>query len=104
MKFYIIPRKHVDKVPGELYKGKIVVITWLKNSEFVAHYALSYDYTTFALQPTGKTFILYNLTGEDFTHLNLLGLPIRSEYADEYPCLEDAINAGLDSFQEEITI
>lgn len=103
MKFYIVPRKLIKLIPAELYKDKIVVITWIANSDIKAHYDLSYDYRTYKTA-ANKSFILYNLTDEDFTHLNLMGVPIKREHTEEYACLEDAINSGFESFQEEITI
>lgn len=99
MRFYIIQRKFVNLIPLEMYKDKIVVLYWamtrVKNE---STYGIEYDYRFYYRAPTFKYLALYNLTDEDLTHLNLLGLPINYSTSMMNQNLEDAINNGADRF------
>lgn len=79
MKFYYIAPRHADKIPIELYKDKVIILAHRCTShsrEFaIEYFEVILDYTYHRKIKFSK-LVLHKLTLEDFTHLNLMGIPI----------------------------
>lgn len=83
----------ICKIPFEVYKDKIAVLDRLNriNNKGIAFYHIIYDDYSAYLSAHNPTFILYNLEPEDFTHLNLLGIPLNPKKPNCYPHLANAL-------------
>lgn len=94
--FYVIEHKFVSKVPFDLYEDKIIVLTWYHDAKRGAAYHISQDYTSYV---QGKALLMHNLTDEDLTHLNLMGVDIKRSQSLAMPYLLKALIDSNDNFQ-----
>lgn len=91
MKFCIVPRRLARLIPMKVYCNNIVIASWIAKDHDTTFYWINYDcYSYFKSEPLGY-LVLYNLTDEDLTHLNLLGLVIKETDFITNPQLEDVI-------------
>lgn len=85
MKFYHIPKKLIHLVPVKVYTDNVVILSWIKNLRGKSRYGVYYHYSYYSWD---KEFLLYDLTDEDISHLNLLGIPLKISDARTYSSLE----------------
>ena len=100
MKFYYIPHYHADKIPLELYKDKVIVLAHsvaLGKRFDLLYFDLIFDYKAYHKHKSPK-LVLHKLTLEDFTHLNLLGIPIYPSHGTHNKELAKAIKLKRKSF------
>lgn len=81
MKFYHLPIACLKQLPHGVYKDKIILLSRIANSnpKKRSDYEIIRDYTRLSTTEINRfaMFMMYNLTPEDFTHLNLLGIDIK---------------------------
>lgn len=75
MQFYQLRKGLTHLLPFELYKDRIVVAQALFYFPESIEFQLWYDYKRYC-EHLNLLFI-FNVTDEDLTHLNLLGLPVK---------------------------
>lgn len=98
MEFYIIPHEYANSIPFEAYKNNTVVVSWVTRIDDRVHYSIKYDYTYYFRSLPYTYLVMYNLTDEDLTYLNLMGIPFKSERSMIHKPLEEAIKNGSNSF------
>lgn len=94
MKLYYLQSQHLHKLPFKLYKDRLAILARVNNPNPMGlpSYQIIRDYTLYEPNSSPATlFILFNLEPEDFTHLNIFGIPIRPGDDSDHPRLERAI-------------
>lgn len=99
MKYYYIPTSWAHKIPIELYKNNVLILTWRPNCDSMT-FDIGFDISFYfaSMSDGGGLLYLQNLNTEDFIHLNLLGIPIRQQAAQIIPELSRALNNQQDMF------
>lgn len=91
--FYFIPLRHTEIVTMPVYKDNIVLLCSALNREITEH-AITRDSRKFHRLAMSHfiEMYLFNLTDEDLTYLNLLGVEIKKSSAVQIPELSHAID------------
>lgn len=89
MKFYYIVEREVLKIPFEIYKNNVVILSLIEVFADRPIYEISLDFKDHSMY--NNDMYLYNLTDEDILHLTLLGVILNEEYCDLMPELAEAI-------------
>lgn len=99
MKYNWVPRRYDTILPFDLYKDNVIILSWQAgNWNPVYSISFSYDYIRYPTISAYVELYLYNLTDEDFIHLNLIGIPIKKSLAINIPELTNALENKIQSF------
>lgn len=92
MKFYFVSSRYKRDLLFPTYKDNAAVISW-KNHPHL----LSLDYAVLN-ESSDYDLYLYNLKEEDFSHLRILGIPIKMSDGVTIRDLPEAISYKLQTF------